>query len=199
MVSNKNQEKLKEFGEWLVSPLGLLVMAVAIIGIILICISISMIQRSISEQEDTWSYEEYDPASETMVTFMAPTTDAEQGPMYVGFEVLMQNGVTGEQFELFKDAVSGYAASKDMELSRVSYVKDSYKLDASYVFDFKIVLNIDQETLKVRIDSSAGWKDIIGAKVELWNEIREKLYEIEITEDNVCEHYDRYECGDDGD
>ncbi|MBR3115680.1 hypothetical protein IKF30_00405 [Candidatus Saccharibacteria bacterium] len=198
-VNVHNKEKLKEFGEWLVSPFGIIVIAAVAIGLILLVVSINLVYKTIRDSDAEWSYEEYDPASDTTFEMVAPTNDESDEALYVGFELLLQNGVTRDQFALFKDAVSGYAESKNMELTRVSYLKDSYKLEASYVFDFKIVLNIDQETLKVRIDSSVGWKDIMGAKVELWNEIREKLYEIEITEDNICEYFRGYECGDDGD
>lgn len=195
-MNKKTEKKLKEFGEWLVSPLGTIVAVVILIAIILVVVSVNLVRKTIIDGEAEWLYEEYDPASDTIMKVMAPTNDESDGPDYVGFNVLFDNGVTSAQFALFKDAVSGYAASKEMELTRVSYLKDSYSLAASYVFDFKVVLNKDQETLKVRIDSSAGWKDVMGAKVELWNENGDLVFELSVDDSNICNYFSDAECGD---
>lgn len=197
-MNKARKEKMKSFGEWLVSPFGVFVGLTIVVAIVLIILSIGLIRRSILEQESEWSYEVYDPASDTTIVMMAPTNDRGSGPDYVGFNVLLDNGMTGTQFALFKSAVEQYAKNKEMELSRVSYLKDSYKLAASYVFDFSVVLNVDQETLKVRLDSSAGWKDIFGAKLQLWDEAGNIVSEIEVNDDNVCNYTNTVECGDEG-
>lgn len=132
----------------------------------------------------------YDPASKTRVNIL-PTTngDAEEGePTYVGLEVLIRSGMTAEQYNVFKDVVKKYAKENNIDLQRVSYLKDSYSLGGLYVFDFIVVLNVDETTLKVRVDSSQGFKDIVGMKVYLWNQKGEEVYYFEVDDNNKCDY-----------
>ena len=130
---------------------------------------------------------EYDPASQTDIAWMPITSgDDVELPIYVGFTDIYKNGMTAMQMDVFKYAIEHYAESNDLVLERVSYLKDSYNLAASYVFDFKVVLNVDGATLKVRADSSKGWKNIIGMVVTLWDEDEKELYSFKVTDENSC-------------
>lgn len=198
MAIKQDKEKLRDIGGWFTSPIGIIVMAVVVIFVILIGVSIRMIHNTTLDQEASWVKEEYDPASDTTIQILPQTTDAPQGPRYVGFELLMDNGITEDLLSLLKGAINTYAANENMELERVSYLKDSYKLVDSYVFDFSVVLNIDKKTIKVRLDSSVGWKNILGAKVQLTDEAGNEVVAVEVTEDNICKFIEDIECGYDG-
>lgn len=198
MTTQQNKEKLKDIGRWFASPVGIVVMVVIVMFLVLIGVSAKMIRDATLNHEASWVEEEYDPASDTMIQVLPQTTDAPQGPRYVGFELLMDNGITGDLISLLKGAINTYATNENIELSRVSYLKDTYKLIDSYVFEFSVVLNVDQNTLKVRLDSSAGWKNILGAKVQLTDTMENEVLAIEVTEDNICQYTEEVECGYDG-
>lgn len=191
----------EDFKSWLTSSVGRVSIitgaVILVIVVILTVLSIKSVIRGMDSGSE-WEYTEYDPASDTMIVWMSSTSDESGGPRYVGTEILIDNGMTEQQYRLFKEAIESYAREKGIELTRISYLKDSYKLATSYVFDFRVVLNVDQETLKVRLDSSVGWKDIMGAKVYLWDENGKELKTIEVTEDNICEYVGDVECGYDG-
>ena len=136
----------------------------------------------------------YDPASRTYVNTM-PATNGDDGldePVYVGLEVLIRSGMTAAQYNVLKAALKGYAAENDINLKRVSYLHNSYSLAGLYVFDFSVVLNVDDLVLKVRADSSQGLKDILGMKVFMWNEAGEEVYYYEVGEGDKCQYLD--EC-----
>ena len=180
----RNKNKLSEL---LLSPIGLFGLVILVVVIILIVASVI---RMVTERPDDQTTYEYDPASQTEIAWM-PITDGDDKelPIFVGFTDLINNGMTATQMNVFKDAIKKYAASNDMVLERVSYLKDSYVLAASYVFDFEVVLNIDGATVKVRADSSKGWKNILGMVVTLRDEDDNKLYELKVDEKNFCEYY----------
>ena len=140
---------------------------------------------------------ELDPASGETLYLYPYTDDPPNGPAYIGFETLSKNGLTPSQFQVFKKTIESYAKENSIDLTRVSYLKDSYKLRASYVFDFKIVLNIDETELKVEVDSSKGWKDVLGAKVTIWQGDIE-VYAFEVTDNNICDFRDVCYYEDDG-
>ena len=171
--------------EFLRNPVGLIITLGVIGCVILIVVSIVNLFKTGSHEPSVPT--EVDPASgETIYLF--PMTDGPSSEsMYIGFELLAKNGMTEYQFKLFKDAVSNYAAENGILLERVSYLKDSYKLKASYVFDFKIVLNVDGEELAVEVDSSKGWKDILGAVARIWKDGVE-VYRLEVNDTNVCDY-----------
>ena len=157
---------------------------IVVLAIILIIASVN----NVSNVDDRY-YSEVDPASGETVYF-GPSTGGESNEFQmIGFEEgLIANGVTSEQFFVFKDAIANYAKENNLSLTRVSYVKESFSLVKSYVFDYSIALNIEEIVLKVRIDSSKGWKNILGMTVTFWNEDGEEVYRNEITDENICNY-----------
>ena len=191
----------EEFQQWMASPAGQgLVIAGAVMlvaTVILIVVSVRMVMNQAGGGSE-WEYSEYDPASDTTIVWMSPTNDESNEPRYVGTEILIENGMTAQQYRLLKKAIEQYTVKNGIELTRVSYLKGSYELEDSYVFNFKVVLNIDGAELKVKLDGSAGWKNLLGAKVYLWDANGEEVGMIEVTDDNICEFVSGVECGDDG-
>lgn len=199
MSSQDNKfQRIKEFFK---SPLGLsLILIIALLFIVLIALSIA--KTTSDDDSDYYWYSEIDPASGEEIWFGSPTDgNAGMGEVrYAGFdESIIAGGVTAEQYRIFQSAVENYASENDITLTRVSYLKDSYHLKASYVFEFKIVLNVDQETLQVTLDSSAGWKNILGAFVTLTNESGQEVYKLVIDETILCDYQTFCELEDDGD
>lgn len=193
-MSSQNNNRFVTF---IKTPFG----AMIVIGVfvVLVALIIASIIRLNENNEEGLYYSEEDPASGTTI-YYGPPTGGEQNPYRtVGFEdALLANGMTSNQYYVFLSAVEKYAKENEITLTRVSYLKDSYSLADSYVFDFKIVLNIDRMTLKVRVDSSKGYKNIMGMVVTLWNEDGEEVYKLKVTNENICD-YSGY-CNDyDGD
>lgn len=179
------QNKENKVIEFLRNPVGLLLVLGAIGCVILVIVSIINLFK-VNKHEPSVPTE-VDPASGETI-YLYPMTDGPSNePAYIGLGFLAKNGMTESQFKLFKNAISNYAAENGILLERVSYLKDSYKLKASYVFDFKVVLNIDGEELAVEIDSSKGWKDILGAVARIWKDGVE-VYTLEVNETNVCDY-----------
>ena len=163
------------------------IVIIAVLTIVLVGICLDWFGGRSDVDDDSYYY---DPASKTYVNIM-PTTNgnAEEGePTYVGLEILIRSGMTAEQYNGFKDVIKKYAKNNNIELQRVSYLKDSYSLGGLYVFDFIVVLNVDETALKVRVDSSQGFKDIVGMKVYLWNQKGEEVYYFEVDDNNKCDY-----------
>ena len=192
-------DKLEKFKSMMKNPVILLaVIIIAILFIILIVLSINMINKP----EDTYyQYSEYDPASETEVWFGAPTGAGPNNDkiVYAGtYEGLISKGVTPEQYTVFLDAFNKFAETNKPDLYRVSYLKDSFELKASYVFSFDVVLNVDETKVKVIIDSSAGWKNIEGMYVAIFSEDGNELFRLTVNEENVCDYRTPCKNVDDG-
>ena len=179
------QDKKDRLLELLKTPAGLAAF-LCLIGCIAVII-ISIIALISSSNREPKVPSEVDPASGETIYLFPYTNDPPVEPMYIGFGVLSQNGLTPQQFQLFKAAVETFAEKNDITLERVSYLKDSYRLKASYVFDFSIVLNVDGQELAVEVDSSKGWKDIMGAIVTIWQD-NEEVFKLEVNESNICEY-----------
>lgn len=180
--------RLKEF---LKSPIGVGITVVLVVFLLLlISLSISHMNNlnRLRELEEIES--EYDEASGEMIYHTRPTNGSgnEDEIRYVGLSgMLLEHGVTPEQYFVFQSAIENYAKENEIDLFRVSYLKDSYSLEKSYVFDFKVVLNADQVTLGVEIDASAGRKEIMSTVVRLFNEKNNEVYALKIDESNVCD------------
>ncbi len=189
MNQNRDSKKYKII-EFIKTPLGAVVVLVTMVFVVLlVCITILKLNER-SANEDYYWYSELDPASGTEVWFGPPTGgDGTDGIIYAGFgDDVIGNGVTPEQYAVFRDAVKEYAGLNNIELKRISYVKDSFKLEKSYVFRFDIVLNVDGVRLGVVIDSSAGWKDINGMFVKLLDENGTEVYKLNINSNNICDY-----------
>lgn len=195
-----HDDKILRIKEFIKSPIG------AGLSLVIILVLIGLIVATIigtdggKYDEDYYWFAEMDPASGREIWFGSPTNGKAVDPVrYVGFDKsLIDNGVTPEQYLIFRSAIEKYAEENGIELSRVSYLKDSYSLKASYVFDFKIVLNIDQKTLHIILDSSTGWKNILGASVTIMDENGEELYKLVVDETNLCDYQTPCELIDDG-
>ena len=175
-----------------------MVLVVMVIFIILIIVSIIKMNNKAAPELTFPS--EYDPASEETIYFY-PNTSGEPMPkiIWVGlFDNLTNNGVTVPQYQIFQSAIEKYADSINYDLFRVSYLKDSYSLKDSYVFDFKVVLNIDKKTLGVEINSSTGWQNIMGMFVKITDEDGKEVYRLTIDKSNICDYQKRCELVDDG-
>lgn len=195
---NRDSGKYKLL-EFIKSPLGaILVLGIVVLLVLLVAVTIMKISES-SINDDYYWYSEVDPASGTEVWFGSPTGgDGVDEITYAGFDTVLSNGVTPAQYSVFRDAVKEYAELNDIELKRISYVKDSYRLQASYVFRFDIVLNIDGIKLGVIIDSSAGWKNINGMFVKLLDDSEEEVFRLTIDDSNICNYVTPCSIIDDG-
>ncbi|MBR3132410.1 hypothetical protein IKG33_03325 [Candidatus Saccharibacteria bacterium] len=161
---------------------------ILIVLIILVIISIS------SSFEDSYDYEsqiqyEYDSASDTTITFLPETNGHSEEALFVAMENV---NAPNTHLRVFQDAIEKYAKENGIDLFRVSYLKDSYKLETSFVFNFKVVLNIDQITLGVVMDSSAGQRNVLGMTVKLYDEEGNEIYTFKVDENNVCDY--KYPC-----
>ena len=191
----KNRKSVKDY---ICSPLGGVVIIIIIVLIIVLLVELAVSRRFSTDDSITGDIEggysyQYDPASQTQIGIMPSTNgDSEEEPMYVGLEVLIQSGMTAEQYSVFKDVMKKYASDNDISLKRVSYLKDSYSLGGLYVFDFTVVLNVNEKALRVRVDSSEGWKNIVGMKVYLWDKNGNEVYLFEVNEENKCNYLE--EC-----
>lgn len=187
----RKSEQLKSI---LRSPIGLI--GVVVLGILMVLVVLSIIKlfsnNNDSNEVPSLNYE-YDPASQTkIIDYPITNGDYVELPIYVGFTEVLNNGMTGLQMNVMKDAIRQYSESISLDLTRVSYLKGSYSLGGLYVFDFVVVLNVNEIPLKVRVDSSKGLKDIVGMKVILWGKDGEEVYSFEVNEDNKCDYLD--EC-----
>ncbi len=163
---------------------------IILIGLIIV----SIINNKTSMENGV--YYEYDPASQEEVAFGPPTgAGIAVGPTYVGFSAVLNNGMTADQYTVFRSAVEKYAELEGIQLERVSYLKDSYNLAGLYIFDFDIVLNIDETLLKARVDSSKGWKNVYGMVVKFWNSENEEVYNYELLDENICKEYESCKVG----
>lgn len=179
--------KKEEIKVLLKSPVTIFFIVVVLVCVIIILVIV--FGQKTQPQIEEGVYYEYDPASQENVAFGPPTgAEMDEGPRYVGFSELVKNGMTPSQYLVFKKAISNYAESNEISLTRVSYLKDSLVLTGSYVFDFTAVLNVDEVYLKVRADSSKGWKNILSMRVTLWKEGDKEVYTFEVTEENICEY-----------
>ena len=173
------------------SPISVAIVLIMIIFIILIIITVIR-NRNFPNAEGV--YYEYDPASQEEVAFGPPTgAGIVEGPTYVGFSAVLNNGMTADQYKVFRSTIEKYAELNDIHLTRVSYLKDSYSLAGLYKYDFDIVLNINELTLKVRTDSSKGWKNVFGMVVTIWNADGEEVYKYELLDEKVCKEYESCE------
>lgn len=187
----RKSEQLKNL---LHSPIGLI--GIAMLGILIVLVVLSIVKvfsgNKDSDEVSGMNYE-YDPASQTrIIDYPITNGDYVDLPIYVGFTEILNNGMTGLQMKVMKDVIRKYSEGINSDLTRVSYLKDSYSLGGLYVFDFSAVLNIDEMLLRVRVDSSKGLKNIVGMKVLLWNENGEEVYSFEVNEDNKRDYLD--EC-----
>lgn len=198
-VGGMKDNKFEKLKSMMRNPVILLaVIVVAILLIVLIVLSIA----EINKPEDTYyQYSEYDPASGTEVWFGAPTGAGPNNDkvVFAGvYEGLISKGVTPEQYVVFLDAFNKFSETSELDFYRVSYLKDSFELKASYVFAFDVVLNVDETLLKVVIDSSAGWKNIEGMFVTISNENGEELFRLTVDENNICDYRNPCKNFDDG-
>ena len=178
-----NNNRLREV---LRTPTGLGLLAILVI-IVFILVFFS-IRRLIDERNNNEVVAEYDPASGEYIAIDATDGGDISDIYFVGFDEAIRSGVGFGQYSVFTKSAEEYAAENNIDLSRVSYLNDSLKMPASNVFEFYMVLNIDQETLKVRIDSPNGEKNILGMMVTFWNDNNEKVFEKKVTLDNVCDY-----------
>ncbi len=179
-----NEKKIFEF---LRTPMGL-AMLFGVIGCVVIVI-VALVSMLSNNSREPQVPSEVDPASGEVIYLFPPTDDQYNEPLFIGFGILMENGMTQGQFQLFKDTIQKYAKANNIVLERVSYLKNSYHLRASYVFDFSIILNVDGEELAVEVDSSKGWKDILGAVARIWKDGKE-VFSYDVNENNVCDYID---------
>ena len=182
MLSQKNKNRVIEF---LREPI-ILIMILIIVVLAIVLVIVSVTNR---DNSDDRYYSEVDPASGETVYYGPSTGGDDSKFQMIGFEEgLIANGMTSDQFFVFKDAITKYAEDNKIDLTRVSYVKNSFNLASSYVFDFSIALNIDETILKVRVDSSKGWKNILGMTVVFWDENGNEIYKISVNDDNICDY-----------
>lgn len=172
-----------KFRELITTPAGALV--VLLIFALLVALVIMSFNRLAKPSTKLTS--ELDPASGEYVVYGPPTGGELSEFEKVGFDNILQKGMTGNLFDVFIFAVKDYAEQNDVEIKRLSYVKDSLDIPKPYVFDYGVVYNVDQTALKVRVDSSAGWKNILGMKITFWDENDKEVYHLEIDENNVCD------------
>ena len=184
-----NSDRFRKIADFLKSPFGAGAALIAVVFVVLIVVSVVNIIKQKNNNIDYVVTYEYDPASETEIAFFPPTdgTQKEPGPIYVASEKVIKSGVPVQHWIVFARVIERYAAENDLDLSRVSYLHDSYNLAATYIFDFKVVLNIDQQTISVRIDASKNWDDILGSVYILSDEAGNELYRFEVTEENKCQ------------
>lgn len=192
-MSFRNSEN--KFIELLRTPVGI-AMLLGVIGVVVIIVVFLVTIFSGNTQEPQVP-SEVDPASGEVIYLFPPTDGPYNEPIFIGFGILMKNGMTERQFQLFKDTMNKYAEANNIALIRVSYLKDSYHLKASYVFDFDVVLNVDGEELAVEVDSSKGWKDILGAVVRIWKDGKE-VFSYDVNDSNICDYRDGCYYVDDG-
>lgn len=156
-------ERLKEF---LHTPLG--IGTVIIVGVILlILIILSVVQVSTGSNEIR---AEYDPASGEEVYFAPATNGAESEDIvrYVGFfDLFRKNNVTPEQYVSFQKAMEEYAEKAGVNLTRVSYVKDSLYIEGTCKYNLNAVLNVDEVLLDVVMDASENCEGTDGLKINI--------------------------------
>lgn len=188
-MNGRRESKIIDF---IKSPFGAGALIVLLVFVALIIVSI-VVNKS-SQTTITYSNEygvtsEYDPASETIIMNLPPTNGEplDEEATYVATYKVVGSGVPVQHWVVFKSVIEKFAKDNDIDLFRVSYLHDSYKLAAIYVFDFKVVLNIDQQTIGVRIDASKNRKDILGSVYTLSDEAGNELYRFEVTEENKCQ------------
>ena len=186
MNSNGTRNKLLDF---IKSPLGVGALIIIASLIVLVAISRSKLLSSRTYSYDEMIKYEYDPASQTEISFLPPTNGGDGVPSiyYVAENEIVDDGVPVQHWVVLKYVIEEFAREKNIELFRVSYLHDSYNLAATYVFDFKAVLNIDQQTISARIDASKNWDDILGSIYILSDEAGNELYRFEVTEENKCQ------------
>ena len=106
--------------------------------------------------EDGFVWESHnfvDPVSG--VTLSKDNTEDEhtEGPMFLGFGILSDYGVTQRQIDTIRSELTTYAESIEVELERVSLKLDSADFEKINVLTFIVVFNIDQQEIHVRLDS----------------------------------------------
>jgi len=173
---------------------------ILLLFIIMIVIVLIMMMGSKSNKLDNLR-EEYDPASQTTIV-VSDYLGSAPGVIYVGFEKLYDQH-SSTWVSIIKASLKLYARHKDINLERVSLVKDSHKvaseqedkLDANGLLitttedssEIKVVFNIDKMNLKVKFTEK-----FIGSKgqssfsrfIEIYNESNHETFtvpEIDIT------------------
>lgn len=166
-----------------------------IIGVITAVILIAIVaflffnhKNQPSTSETTY---EYDPASEEYIANIPPTGggDSDSNITYVGTAKLFNYGITTRQFDVVKDALKDFSLQNKFAIYRVSFVKDSIDVPRSYVYNFNLMLNIDQKLIKVTVDSSAGYKTILGLKIFFYDESDQEIYHYIVDDSLACDKY----------
>lgn len=183
-------DKVKEFLRTPVG-LGLALLVMLLIGA-LVFFSVKRMTGGGRNDSEEATEAFFDEVSGEYVRIYPPTDGvANDKVIYVGFSELTRNGVSADLYSLFRSVIQEYASENGIDLVRVSYVKGSYRLVASYVFDFEVVLNENGERLAVRLDSSKFKKNAYGASVILRDENGETVYELSVDESNQCKYLQR--------
>ena len=160
-MQSRNNRRITEL---LRSPVGLLVVILVVAALVgLVVMSVMRFTRGNENIEAS-----YDAVAEDEV-YTAPVTngrDSAEIVRYIGtFELLMKNGVTPEQYVVFKDAMVGYAEENGVDLKRVSYVEGSFNKTSECLYDMKVVLNEGYGLLDVKIDATTDCGGTKGLKI----------------------------------
>ena len=151
-MQSPNNTRKERIALFIRSPFGIMFIIFLVITVVIV--TIFLYQQASPSKFVYESSTDIDPASgETIYT--DNTENEAQGAAYVGFYDLLNAGLTTDQYELLQTIMETYAGDRtDTPLKRVSLKKDSLYLPRANVFEFTIVLNIDQETLIVIFDAS---------------------------------------------
>ena len=131
---------------------------------------------------------EYDQASGEYFDNIT-ATNGEGEVAYVGMDSLLNLGLSPQQFNALTDALASYAKKSNINLFRVSYVKNSFSVPQSYIFNFQVVLNVDQNNLKIVMDSTAGYGILYGLKIYFYSESGDQVFDYIIIGDLACDKY----------
>ena len=95
------------------------------------------------------------------VTLSEDNTEDEhtEGPMFLGFSILNDYGITQRQINTIRAALVAYAESIDVKLERVSFKQNSAEYERINVMTFIVVFNVDQQEIHVRLDSDQSATD----------------------------------------
>lgn len=186
MDNNITKDGRKRLLEFIKSPHGI-ILSVTIVILFLIFGLLTIIGGNATEPE--LFYTEHDPASGEEVYF-GPETGAEWDHIYwVGFE----NGISSHNIDIsymvvIKNIIADYAKKEDITLERVSFLKDSYIRKGFRLYEFAVVLNIDQITLKIRMDLSRDLQNTTqDTDYHIYDESGNEVYSITITGENLCQ------------
>jgi hypothetical protein len=143
-------QSLSKRGKLLLVVIGYLLIISAIIFTVLMITSGSEPAGVANEEIDSASTEE-------LLISDYKGDDGPPGVLYVGFEQLMDDELLDDDvFTAAMTVIEEYAQTNDIELARISYVKDSFIAEynnAREVVKFTVVLNIDQQRFTVRINN----------------------------------------------